>query len=60
LNTMGLIRVNDTTLRRLRIHIASENMGRTYGLIGPMTEDAINNFIDWKEQELEDDKCTSH
>jgi len=48
------IKISDKTMHRLRIHIASENNGRTYGFIGPTTEQAINEYINRKEQ-LEED-----
>ena len=53
-------KISDKTMHRLRIHIASENNGRTYGFIGPTAELAINMYIDYKEQEYEDDKVESH
>ncbi|MCK5012767.1 MAG: hypothetical protein KAS66_03025 [Candidatus Omnitrophica bacterium] len=43
------IKISDKTMHRLRIHIASENNGRTYGFIGPTAELAINEYIDKKE-----------
>ena len=45
----NLIDIGDKTMHRLRIHIASENNGRTYGFIGPTTELAINEYIDKEE-----------
>ncbi len=47
------IKISENTMHRLRIHIASENNGRTYGFIGPTTELAINEYID-KAESIED------
>ena len=55
----NLIEITANTMHRLRIHIASENDGRTYGFIGPTTELAINRYIDWVEQVYENDKVES-
>ena len=44
------IKISDKTMHRLRIHIASENNGRTYGFIGPTAELAINQYIDKEER----------
>lgn len=46
---MKLIKIDDVTMRRLKIHIASENQGTTYGFIGSTASEAINKFIDYKE-----------
>lgn len=43
------IKISEKTMHRLRIHIASENNGRTYGFIGPTAELAINEYIDKEE-----------
>ena len=48
------IKISDKTMHRLRIKIASENNGRTYGFIGPTAELAINEYIDKVEGKEED------
>lgn len=52
------IKISDKTMHRLRIKIASENNGRTYGFIGPTAEEAINEYLDRKDKEYEDEDFT--
>ena len=46
---MQTVSIDDETMRRLKIHVASENQGTTYGFIGSTASEAINKFIDHKE-----------
>lgn len=52
------IKISDKTMHRLRIKIASENNGRTYGFIGPTAEEAINEYLDRKDKEYADEDFT--
>jgi len=47
---MQLIKIDDETMHRLRIFIASENQGQTYGKIGSTAAKAINEYIDRQEK----------
>jgi len=43
---MKTIHIDDETAHRLRIFIASENLGKVHGKIGITAADAINRYID--------------
>lgn len=51
---MKTISISDETARRLRIFIASENLGKTHGKIGATAEKAINHYIYEKEKYIDD------
>ena len=51
---MKSIQIDDETVHRLRVFIASENSGNIYGKIGVTTAKAINRYIDQEEKYIDD------
>ena len=51
---MKTIQIDDETAHRLRIFIASENLGKIHGRIGTTASKAITRYIDQEEKYIDD------
>ncbi len=51
---MKSIQIDNETAKRLRIFIASENLGKIHGKIGVTVAKAINRYIDQEEEYIND------
>lgn len=51
---MKSLQIDNETSHRLRIFLASENAGKIYGKIGLTAANAINQYIDGEEKNLND------
>ena len=51
---MKHIQIDNETAHRLRIFVASENLGRVHGKIGVTAAAAINHYIDSEEKYIDD------